>query len=49
MKAADRITLSVWKLMRNGVLDRFTVIVSKDNKDSIKQEYESAGYHVAEA
>ena len=46
MKAKGRIKLTCFKKLPCGVMDRFTVCVMADKKDSAKREYESQGYTV---
>lgn len=46
MKMASRIRLFCMKTLRNGVEDRFTVIVPIEKKDAARKEYEIQGYKV---
>ena len=46
MKAEGRVKLHCHKVMDNGIMDQFTVIVMEKNKSDAKREYERQGYKV---
>lgn len=47
MKTDNRTRFLVSKKMRNGIDDRFTVVVLKEEETNAKKGYESRGYKVS--
>lgn len=46
MKAIGRIRLFCWKELTCGVIDRFAIIVSRDNESAARAKYAAMGYKV---
>ena len=47
MKKQGRATLVCRKVLNNGIMDMFEVVVKTADKDSAKKNYESQGYTVS--
>lgn len=46
MKVTNRVTLYCSKKIREGIYDRFRVVVSKDRENDAQKEYKRQGYEV---
>lgn len=47
MKKEGRTKLICTKTLSNGIVERFEVVVTSNEKDVSKKNYESRGYHVS--
>ena len=47
MKKQGRTTLVCRKVLNNGIMDMFDVVVKSNEKDGAKKRYESMGYTVS--